>query len=136
MEFCATRLANLNGPTQTGAVEKFAPSLFTAVGLSTIPARSASAAVSGANGLESLITTVFGSGVSTELIGPSSLLRPEPASVRPRSIDTLTADESIVVPSANFTPSRIGMVRLRPSEEMVGSAVASCGTILASELRS
>jgi hypothetical protein len=56
--------------------------------------------------------------------------------VRPRLIDTFTAFESSVPPSANFTPSRSGMVRLRPSEEMVGSAVASCGTILASGPRS
>src|SRR4030081_2313245 len=98
MEFCATRLANLNGPTQTGAVEKFAPSLATAVGLRIMPARSASAAVSGAKGLESLITTVFGWGVSIELIGPNSLLRPDPASVRPRVIVVFTAAESSVPP--------------------------------------
>ena len=131
IEFCGTRLASLNGPTHTGAVAKFLPSALVALGLRIIPARSASAAVSGANGVLSLTTTVLASGASTLVMGPSSLLRPDPSSVRLRSNVALTAAASNGVPSANFTPSRTGMVTVLPPSETVGRPVASCGTIFA-----
>ena len=51
--------------------------------------------------------------------------------MRLRSNVDFTAAASNGVPSANFAPSRTGMVTVLPPFETVGSAVASCGTIRA-----
>ena len=128
MRSCATRLENLNGPTQTGLVPKFAPWALIAVGDMIMPARSARTAVSGTNGVFIAIDTVDGS--TTEMLATldSSVLRADPASVMCRSRLVFTASASSVVPSANFTPVRTLMVTVFPSAETCGSAAASCGT--------
>jgi len=73
---------NLNGPTQTGFVANLSPSAAIALGDMIIPARSASWAVSGENGVFRWRTTVFAPLVATEAIGEISLARVEPLSVR------------------------------------------------------
>ncbi len=130
IELCGTRFENLNGPTHTGADPNFVPSFCVAVGLTIIPARSVSAAVSGANGADRVMTTLEGSGASTLVIGPSSLLRAEVLRVSSRSRLALTALASNGVPSAKVMPVRTGMVTVFPPSLTVGSAVASCGTIV------
>ena len=130
MRSCATRVANLNGPTQTGFVPKFAPADLSAAGDMIMPDRSASTAVSGTNGDFSAIDTVAGSVTETLATLDSSVLRADPDSVMCRSRLAFTAAASSGVPSANFTPLRTLMVTVLPSLENCGSAAASCGTTL------
>ena len=101
-----------------------------------IPARSASCAVSGANGPFRRSLTVYGPGVSTAVTGASSLARAERGSVRCRSSEVLTAAAFSGVPSLKRMPRRIWIVTVRLSAEIAGSAEASCGTISSFEFRS
>ena len=128
MRSCATRVENLNGPTQTGLVANLSSPAFNAVGDITMPARSASTAVSGTNGALRWMVTVAGSVTSTPATLVSSLLRAEPARVTCRSRLVFTAAASKGVPSANFTPVRTLMVAVFPSGENSGRAAANCGT--------
>ena len=130
MRSWATRVENLNGPTQTGLVPNLSPSDVSAVGDMIMPARSARRAVSGAFGALRFSVTVDGSVTATLATLASSLLRAEVAKVMWRSRLVLTAAASIVVPSANLMPVRSLMVTVLPSPEMVGSAAASCGTMV------
>ncbi len=125
----ATRSANCHGPTQTGAVPNFSPSLLTAVGDTGMPARSVSWARSGENGAFRRRRTVSGSTTSTASTGASSLARFEPLRVRWRSRENRTDSASIGVPSLNFTPERSLMVTVRPPSLIAGIAAASCGWI-------
>ena len=106
MRSCATRSTNLNGPEHTGAVPKFAPPALAALGETIMPARSASAASSGANGALRLSRTVSGSTTSTEVTGRSSPLRFEPCMVLWRSMLNFTASASNFSPSWKVTPLR------------------------------
>src|ERR671921_1718883 len=96
---CATRLENLNGPTQTGCAPNLVPSDLSAAGDLTMPARSASWATSGAYGALSFRTTVDGSLTETLATLARSLLRAEVGRVRSRSRLVFTAFASIRVPS-------------------------------------
>src|SRR6266545_3156361 len=75
MRSCATRLANLKGPTQTGLVAKLSPAVLSAAGDMIMPDRSASTAVSGTNGALSLRATVEASTTSTAVTLDSELRR-------------------------------------------------------------
>ena len=129
IELPACRLTKENGPTHTGEEPKSSPSLVSWAGDMTIPARSASWPVSGANGAFRVSFTVVGSTTSTPDTAASSLLRAEPSIETCRSSEVLTAAASNGVPSLNVTPVRSVMVTDRPSVEISGSAAASCGTM-------
>ncbi len=122
------RLTKENGPTQTGSVPNLSPRVCSCFGDMIIPARSASAAVSGANGSDSVRRTVVGSTTSTDSTVDSSAARADPSSSRWRSSEVLTAAASIGVPSVKVTPSRSVMVTVVPPSPTSGSSAASCGT--------
>ncbi len=91
-----------------------------------MPARSASAAISGTNGDASSSFTVIGSITSTEATGLSSPLRTEPFIVLWRSMLNFTASASNGSPSWKVTPSRSLIVSALPSADH-SWPVASCG---------
>ena len=82
------------------------------------------------------MTTVEAPDASTLEIGEISLARAEPFSVRSRLSDVTTAAALNGVPSLNLIPVRTLIVTVSLSFEIVGSAVASCGTICALAFRS
>src|ERR1043166_460026 len=116
----ATRSLNMNGPTQTGFVAKFAPSAVTAFGDRIIPERSASCAVIGAYRFDKWRTTVYADGASTDVTGESSLARAERGSALCRSSDIFTAAALKRVPSLNRMPFRSLIVTVRLFVEKVG----------------
>ncbi len=124
----ATRSVYLNGPTHTGSLPNFSPSLRSWAGDMIIPARSASSETSGAEGAFRCSRTVAGSTTSTDSTDASSPERLEVFSSRWRSSEVLTASASKGVPSLNFTPSRSGIVSVLRSSETRGIDAASCGT--------
>ena len=130
MRSWGTRSTKLHGPTQTGAVPNFSPSLFAWAGDTGMPARSASVATSGANGAFSLSRTVRGSTTSMAVMRSISLRRLEPFMCRWRSRENRTASAFIGVPSLNLTPGRSLIVTVLPPSEKAGSSAASCGKIL------
>jgi len=136
IDVCATRPVYLNGPTHTGWSPKLAPSAASAAGDMIMPARSASAAVIGANGCLKCSTTCPSSGASMLVSGPISVRRAEPFSVRWRCRLVRTAAASNGVPSANRAPVRTPNDTVRPSGETVGSPAASCGTTVPAASRS
>src|SRR2546423_11930686 len=109
----ATRSLNENGPTQTGFDANLSPSAPSCFGDMTIPARSASCAVSGEYGVFSLIWTVSGPLAATDSIGEISLARGDPLSGRSRSSDCLTALAPSDVASLNLIPERSLIVYVR-----------------------
>src|SRR5262245_20373564 len=102
----ATRSLNMNGPTHTGFVAKFAPRAVSAFGDMIIPERSASCAVTGAYRFDRCRTTVYEDGTSIDVTGESSLARAERGSALWRSSDALTAAALKRVPSLNRMPFR------------------------------
>ncbi len=105
------------------------PASFAALGLTIMPARSASWASSGENGFFSSSRTVEASATSTLSTAPSSGLRNEPCMVMCRSRLAFTASASMTSPSWNLTPGRSLIVTVLPSSE-VSLDSASCGTML------
>ena len=118
MRSCTTRSVKRNGPAQIGLATNLSPASFTAFGLTIMPARSVSCAISGENGALSERRTVSGSATSTLSICDSSALRNEPCMVMWRSSVNLTASASNGSPSWNFTPGRSLMVTVLPSSDV------------------
>ena len=94
-----------------------------------MPARSASTATRGENGVFRRRRTVSGSTASMLLMWSISLCRLEPFRLRWRSRENRTASAFIGVPSLNFTPGRSLMVTVLPPSVKVGKSAASWGTI-------
>src|SRR5207249_4235181 len=102
----ATRLSNMNGPTQIGLVANLSPSLSSCAGDMTIPERSANWAVSGEYAFLRWMTTVDWPDAVTLSIGEISLARADFGSVWSRCSDFTTASALNGVPSLNLIPLR------------------------------
>jgi len=126
MRSWATRSTNLYGPAHTGLLANAVPAALAALGETIMPARSASWASSGADGLDRLNRTVCGSTTSTPVISLISDLRRDSGRVSLRSMLYFTASASNGSPSWNLTPWRkVKVIALLSSLHF--HAVASCG---------